>query len=153
MKLCAICKGKLETAVVDESIKVDGHVFAAQLPAQRCTKCGETFMKAEAIGLFELAIASHLAAAGAGSHEAFRFMRKTLGVKAAELAILLDVSAETVSRWESGKVPVPRSSTALLASMVEDATLGRTTTRDHLQRLQKPAQLGNTVRVSINAAA
>lgn len=153
MKTCAICKGRLETAAVDEAIKVDGHVFAAQLPAQRCTKCGETFVTAEAMGQFELAVAAHLAAAGANTHEAFRFMRKTLGLKGTELAALLDVTPETMSRWEGGKVAVPRSPAALLAAMVEDAVHGRTTTRDHLSRMQQPARLGDTVRVSISGAA
>lgn len=153
MKTCAICKGRLEAAAVDESIKVDGHVFAAQLQAQRCTQCGETFVTADAMGLFELAVAAHLAAAGASSHEAFRFMRKALGLKGTELAALLDVTPETMSRWEGGKVPVPRSPAALLAAMVEDAAHGRTTMRDHLSRMQQPARLDDTVRLSIPHAA
>lgn len=153
LKLCAVCRGPLEPALVEDTIKVDGHTFAAQLPAQRCTKCSETYLTADAVGQFELAVALRLADAGAGSGDGFRFMRKALGLKSVELAGLLDVAAETMSRWESGKLTVPRSSAALLTAMVHDTVDGKTTTRDQLSRLQKPARLGNTVNVTITQAA
>lgn len=37
------------------------------------------------------------------SGQEIRFLRKTVGMKAAELARFLDVTAETISRWENGK--------------------------------------------------
>ncbi len=153
MKTCVMCKGRLEAVTVGEVIDVDGHAFAARIPAARCTSCRETFIGAEDLAAFETAVAVRLADAGASSPGAFRFMRKAVGLKASDLAALLDVTAETMSRWENGKLPIPRAPAALLGAMVRDAAEGRTVTRDALARLGNPRKLGKRVRVTVKGAA
>ncbi len=61
-----------------------------------------------------------------------RFVRKALGLRAAELGGLLEVSAETVSRWENGHRAATPSVWNTLADLVADRLTGATTTLDRL---------------------
>lgn len=57
---------------------------------------------------------------GAGKTGAvMRFARKTLGLKQTELAGLLDVAPETVSRWETEANPAPHTTQLALAALVD----------------------------------
>jgi transcriptional regulator with XRE-family HTH domain len=79
-------------------------------------------------------------------------MRKAIGVRAVEFAELLDVTHETVSRWEHGHLPVERRAAALLSAMVIDKLEGRTSTLDRLRALLKPEPLPALVRLVPRAA-
>lgn len=68
----------------------------------------------------EETVAMQLALYGVVTGEAFRYMRKTLEMKATELAPLLDVRAETISDWETGKFPVNRAAWGWLAARVAE---------------------------------
>jgi DNA-binding XRE family transcriptional regulator len=48
-----------------------------------------------------------------------KYARKTLGLKQAELASLLDVTAETVSRWENDHEPTQRATQLAVAAIVD----------------------------------
>lgn len=50
-----------------------------------------------------------------------RFARRTLGLKQTELATLLEVAPETVSRWETGANPAPLMNQLAVASLVDRA--------------------------------
>jgi DNA-binding transcriptional regulator YiaG len=50
-----------------------------------------------------------------------RFARKALGLKQAQLATLLDVAPETISRWETGAETMSRVSRLALLAVVRDA--------------------------------
>ncbi|HTP29443.1 MAG TPA: hypothetical protein VMK12_27735, partial [Anaeromyxobacteraceae bacterium] len=63
------------------------------------------------------------------------------------LAELLDVTIETISRWEHGKQSLDRRAVALLASMVLDRIEGRTSTLDRLKALLKPEPLPSVVQL------
>lgn len=149
MDRCAECGGGLVKATVTERRKVAGQTFTAELPASRCHGCGETFVDATALESFELAIARELATSGASSGEAFRFQRKTLGYTAAELADLLGVAPETVSRWETGQRDVDRGALVAIGSLVLDRAEGRTTTLDRLRALREPPRLAKVVTLNI----
>jgi DNA-binding transcriptional regulator YiaG len=84
---------------------------------------------------FDLAVSRELGGRAVCTGEALRFMRSALGLRAADLARLLDVTPETMSHWETGKAPVPRSAFAVVAALVDDAAEGRTATRARLERL------------------
>jgi putative zinc finger/helix-turn-helix YgiT family protein len=144
MKRCVQCKHVgLENQQADDQIMVGERTFTATLPAQVCPICGETYIGFEDLGRFEHAVASTLAREGTSSPEAFRFMRKSLGIPAVELAELLDVTPETVSRWEHGKLRVERRSLALLGSLVLEHAEGRTSMLDHLRSLKEPRNPGS----------
>jgi hypothetical protein len=114
--------------------------FEGTLPAVVCTACGEAFVAAEDVGRFELGIAAMLAGMGWGTPEAFRFMRKVLGFGGAELAKLLGVEPETVSRWENGARRLDLGAFAIVGGLVEDLAAGRKGTRQRLQALRQPAK-------------
>lgn len=149
MKRCGRCDGLLVSRKVDVSRDVGDHVFIAALPARHCRSCGETSYEAAILQRFDLHVANRLAEAGVGSGAAFRFMRKALGLRAVDLAELLDVSAETLSRWETEKRALDRGALAVLAACVRDALAGRTSTLDTLRALRTPRALEKRVQLDL----
>ncbi|MBI5543085.1 MAG: helix-turn-helix domain-containing protein [Deltaproteobacteria bacterium] len=147
-KRCVECRSReLVAAEVEERLEVAGKTFTATIPTTKCAKCGATYLSHDAVGVLELGAAGELARHGEVSAEAFSFMRRALGVRAVELAELLDVTPETVSRWEHGRQPIDRGAAALLSSMVLDRLEGQTTTLDRLKTLLKPEPLPKLVRL------
>lgn len=98
--------------------QVDVTVPAA---GRRCARCGESYFSTPQMAAIESAIAAALVEAGARSGEAFRFLRKEAGLKAKDVADLLDVTPDTVSRWERGVISVPRAAMAVVGAMATGA--------------------------------
>lgn len=150
LRKCVKCGHReLVDARARDSVVVAGHTFAGVVPAQRCTRCGEVYFLPGALGRLELLAAHRLAAAGERAGEAVKFMRKALGMRAIDLAELLDVTPDTVSRWETDKSPIGRGELALLGALVDDRIAGHTSTLDRLQGLRKPARLGRRVKLEV----
>lgn len=153
LKRCAQCGGT-DLRDVNEAVvrTFDAITVSARLPAQRCTKCKEVYFHGPVIERFDLEVARRLAELGAGTGRAFQFMRKTAGIRAVDLAALLGVTGETISRWERGKVPVDRAAFVLLGSIVLDRLSGRSTTVDRLRAVgDRPKK--QHVRIRIKSAA
>jgi DNA-binding XRE family transcriptional regulator len=86
----------------------------------RCSSCGETLFDDDEMGRQEGLIASGLVARGIRTGKEFRFVRKVAGLKATEVAGILDVRPETVSRWESGDYGnVPRLAAFALGELYQ----------------------------------
>ena len=152
---CPTCHAHhLVASTADSSIDVAGHTFTAKLPALACpdAACGETVFTAESIRRLELVVARKLAETGQRSGEAFKFMRKALGLRAVDLAELLGVAAETISRWETGAREVDRASFAVLADAVAEQLEGRARALDYLRAIAKPKRLAKAVRVEVGSA-
>lgn len=147
-KRCFNCKS---TDVVagkhEDRIELGGHRFRRSVPTRRCKRCGEETIKGQDVESFELDVAAEFARHGQLPADAFRYMRRVLGLKAAELAELLDVTPETISRWENEKQSIERRAAALLSAMVLDKLEGRTSTLDRLKALMKPSRLPRLVRL------
>jgi putative zinc finger/helix-turn-helix YgiT family protein len=122
-------------------------VTASAAVPTRCPSCGDVQIDRELAQRFSLAMCCELADAGVASGEALRHMRKALGLRAAELARLLDVRPETISHWETGKAPPNRAAFVAVCAMIQDAIDGRTTTRDRLALLAGAAPRGLVVKV------
>ena len=149
-KHCFECgQNRLENTTVRESLTEVEYTFFAQLPARKCAHCGAVQFSAETLAAFELNVAAKLAQAGVSSGESVRFMRKTLQLRAMDLATLLGVTPETVSRWETGKLPVEHRALALLGSLVLERAEGRTTILDLLRLLNKPEPLNRDVEIQV----
>jgi putative zinc finger/helix-turn-helix YgiT family protein len=134
MEKCPICnEGTLRPAERTLRAEVNGHVFTATVMGQRCDKCGEGLIDGHDVERFELAVARALADAGDTSGEAFKYARKSIGLTAADLASLLGVTPESISRWENGKHPIDPTALALLALLVRDAEAGSTVLLDALR--------------------
>lgn len=147
---CIECgSDRLESSTETETRVVDGRTFTADLPAQKCAACGEVYFDLSVLGTFDRLIAGKLAEAGASSGEAFRFMRKTIGMRAAELAELLAVAPETISRWENGQRDVDRGAIVTLGSLVLDRIEGRSTTLDRLRALREPPRPAETIALDV----
>ncbi len=112
---------------------IEGREFVAGLPADKCTRCGETYVRGEALADFEKLVAGTLAQEGPASGEAFRFLRKAISLKAADLAALLGVTPETISRWENGQRAVDVAAWATLAAIVVEELQGQKLTLERLR--------------------
>jgi putative zinc finger/helix-turn-helix YgiT family protein len=132
---------QFERVVEREQRTIDGREFSAGLPADECSRCGEIYVEGEALANFEKLVAGKLAQEGPASGEAFRFLRKAIALKAADLAALLGVTPETISRWENGQREVDMAAWATLAAIVVDSLRGQTLTIDRLRAAaEKPSR-------------
>jgi putative zinc finger/helix-turn-helix YgiT family protein len=147
---CVACgKPGLRDDISTETLVVGGVTFTTEVPAQICDGCGETFVTAEALAKADRVMAGELARLGQRSQESFRFMRKALGMKASDLAELLDVSPETVARWESGSLTVEPRAFALLGGLVTDLLEGRDGTLARLRAVRSPSPVSSPIRVRV----
>ena len=103
------------------------------VPAWRCLTCGEVYIDGPSLGWAERAAAVELAQTGPATPETFRFMRRAVRIKSAELAELLGVSVETLSRWENGHREPDRTAWVALSGLVLDEVGARTATRERLR--------------------
>lgn len=151
---CAACGSEtLKATNTVESRTVDGIEFAVSVPALQCDGCGETYVDDHALEQVELAIASELGRLGRLTGEAFKFMRKSIGLRGIDLAELLNVTGETVSRWERDVVPIDHAAFAVLGALVADKREGRTRMRDLLNATRAEAKkVKQPVKVKISAA-
>jgi putative zinc finger/helix-turn-helix YgiT family protein len=141
MKRCTNCQGTaLRNGTVEDRIKVGNVEFVASLPAIVCQKCGESFVDGPDLERFDLAVASWLSSHGHRSPDAFRFTRKALGLRATDLAELVQVTPETISHWENGHRPVDVGVFALLGELVADRIEGREGTLGRLRALRAPVK-------------
>src|SRR5258706_16190345 len=112
--LCPICKkGTLRVYKgVEERLGVK-----LDVAGRRCSACSEILVdEAEAVRQ-EQQLADGLVARGVRAANEFKLVRKVAGLKAIEVAALLDVRPETVSRWERGEVEIPRAVAFALGEM------------------------------------
>lgn len=148
---CVQCGNQqgLRRATIAEERTVAGVTFLAELEAEVCGACGESYVHGNVLEKFELAIAAELAKLGRCTPEAFKFMRKVLAMRAIDLAKLLDVAPETVSRWENRGLPVEPRAFALLGILVSERRAGRHEAYEHLLALQGPASVTEPVRLNV----
>jgi transcriptional regulator with XRE-family HTH domain len=133
-EICGKCGGSsFEHGIFPNKVKIAGVEFSVDAEMDRCSVCGELYIRPWTIALMWQQAALYFARTGATSSEAFRFMRKQAGLSSLELAGLLDVRAETISRLENGKAPIDRRTVAIVAAMVEDRAKGSTATMDRLR--------------------
>lgn len=131
------------------TLTVGDTAFQVKVAQSVCRNCGEGYVDGPAIEAAELAVAERLAESGAVTPESFRFMRQALKLRGEDLAGLLSVAAETISRWENGKRELDRSAWVLVAEMVRDERRGGDPRmRRTLEALRKPHPLPKSVRIA-----
>lgn len=141
VRRCPSCKqSDLTEDMGREELQIGGHVFEAEFEVRRCAFCGEVVIKLDDWGRFEREIAGWLAKAGVLSGEVFRFMRKAVGLRAKELAELLDVTPETISRWEKEHRQPDRKAMMVLGDLVLDRLRGEETALGRLRALATERQ-------------
>ncbi|MES2645050.1 MAG: helix-turn-helix transcriptional regulator [Myxococcota bacterium] len=127
--------------LIERTFKVgDAEVVVSEIPA---AQTGDTVsVEADVMALVIKQVATTLASQGMVSGESFRYLRRALGIRAAEVAEILGVRPATVSDWETGKTRLDRAAWGLLA----DAVLRGPASLDPLRRRPQP---GQTVRVPL----
>lgn len=153
MMKCTTCKGAIRPAVVELKVKAAGHTFVADVAAGKCASCGEVFYPSALLDMVDLIIAATLVRSGERSGEVMRFVRKAIGMPAKELAELMGMSPEHVSRLETGKSPVSGNIMVLLGSMAIDMVNGKSSTREALEAMREPKKLPKKVAIALPVAA
>jgi len=92
---------------------------------KRCSSCDETLFTADEVEQQERAAAELIVARGVRTGEEFRFVRKVAGLRANDVAAMLDATPETVSRWEGGKLAIPRLAAFALGELFEHPKIAR----------------------------
>ncbi len=121
MTRCAFCKAsKFRRVTKTSTYEFETTRVSVAVPALQCEACSERYVLADDLGEAEHAVALALVRAGVRSPRAFRFIRKAAGLKAVEVADLLDVKPETVSRWENAANEVPRTAQLAINALLLD---------------------------------
>jgi DNA-binding transcriptional regulator YiaG len=153
MQTCDRCqRAKVIDVVIDDTMDVCGHTFATQVPATRCLACQQVVIQGEHVRRFERCVAVEIAKAGLRAGDAFRFLRTALEMSEAGFAGLIDVPAEYVGYWETGKWPVDPRALAVLGGLVVGRFDGRHAALDSLTVLRAPRKLAQKVRLHLNGA-
>ncbi len=147
MNKCGKCDRQFKPMTIEERVPVGPREFLVPTRAFVCETCEDSQVSIQELVSVDLRIAAWLAQNGASDGASFRFMRKTIGMRALDLGSLLGVEPETISRWETGKQPVDRRAIAILGSLVLDEVNGTTTTQDRLRALQNPTAPDGPVRI------
>ena len=151
---CPRCgKTAFEPATYAARRDLDGRRFTGDVPARKCTSCGELLISGRGLGAFEHAITLELARGGEVGPEGFRWLRKAAGLKAVRLAELLDVTPMQVSRWENGRKPLERRAVALVSALALEQVEGKAAARAVLEALAARKKVPRTVRLDVNAAS
>jgi|SRR5580692_5975769 transcriptional regulator with XRE-family HTH domain len=134
---CPKCGARVFASVRRLSQCLAGREFRLTVPFATCKGCRTGYFDAAAVEWGERQIACRIAADGPVDGRTLRVLRKALGLRASQLADVLSVTAETISRWETGQRPVDRSAWMVASSLVlEEAHLSPRT----LERLKAAAR-------------
>lgn len=151
MKRCTNCEStNLVAGKQAFTLDVGERSFDGGVQGWHCEACGEQYYDGPELEQFEQLAAAWLAEHGVRTPEELKFMRKAVGIRAADLAGWLGVTPETVSHWETGKYVADIASRSAIAAIVLDTLRRETTTRDRLHAQEKPA---DTRKVHINVRA
>jgi DNA-binding transcriptional regulator YiaG len=150
-KPCAFCGADaLRKGDVPLVREVGRHVFSTVVDGLVCGACGETLTDVRDGERFDMAVAEILSEA-IPTGDSFRFLRKTAGLLARNVARMLGVTNDTVSRWENGKHAVDRAAFFVLGQIVREKREGRTSMLDLLARGEMPKPLPDRVEIDIGA--
>jgi len=67
-------------------------------------------------------------------------MRKAIGLSSKKLATMLGIKPETLTRWENGRLAVPRLAFLTLAKLAEDELAKQRNTREQLEQFNRMEQ-------------
>lgn len=101
-----------------------GITFRVEMKGFKCPEDGTWSISTETTKELEKKIQRHIASHGPVTPATMKALHAATRLKGAELAALLGIAPETLSRWENGKEPINPTHWSLLAAMVRDkATL------------------------------
>lgn len=151
MMACTVCGERMKARRENWRYEASGlpHVTLTSVEVRRCQKCGETEVAIPAIEEFHRTIAGALIRKRARLAPAeIKYLRKYLGWAGTDFARRIGSTAETVSRWEHGKMPMGLAAERLLRLMVAKEALVSDYTVDVLAQVAaddrdpRPVHLG-----------
>lgn len=151
MKSCVKCEGALRHVKHRELYPVGDRSYEGDVRAEKCSGCGEIYRSGADLLALERAIALHIAEHGPIGGAGLEFMRVALQITGVELAKLLGVRNETVSRWENGRGSIDRNAWMVVGDLLRDRAAGRNDTEKRLKALGRPSK-ARRVRVARPAA-
>ncbi len=147
----AVRKKAAATKTKERRVSVGGVLFVAHLPVGVSASGAHEGWLDETLERHDLAIGAWLVEHGARTGDALRWLRKTLGMKAIELAGVLGVTPETVSRWENDRLELDPVVWVVLGAIVRDRLVGATHTVDALRAARTRPKLPNAaVRLEVD---
>lgn len=149
MQKCPHCRCGVQRTKKEQARAVAGTTFIVSTPAFSCRSCSALFVLGEALQRADIEVAAVLARKGPVNGETLRFMRKALGLRGFALAALLDLTGETVSRWETGQRPVDPRVWVLVGSLVLERAGVEPDTMKRLVALSKRPRLPKTIRLNL----
>lgn len=153
MRKCPHCDGTVARSKRERTSAVAGTWFVARVDTYACRRCRAVFLAGPALERLDLEIACFLARRASPSGETLRFLRKALGLRGVALASLLQVTAETLSRWERGQRGVDANAWITVGSLVLEKSGRPTATYERLSALAEPRKLPATVRIDLDHPA
>jgi DNA-binding transcriptional regulator YiaG len=132
--------------------KIAGRTYSVEIPV-RMADDGELVVDGTVAANADLAIAAAIAGSGPVLGETFAWMRRAAGIQAKTLAELLDVRAESVSRWERGERPMDRAAWLLLADIILERAGKRLPVLELMKRIASISALPKQVNVQMIGAA
>lgn len=146
---CAECGSTRFAKIVEDDTHVVGKTkYVVEIPETKCLKCGDITVSGPDMERSERLVAAEIARSGPSTGVTFRYMRRALGLKSGDLAQLLGVRPETLSKWETDADRSPdRAAWATLAAIVTENVQGRRDTLDRLEALALGAKIPKVVHV------
>jgi putative zinc finger/helix-turn-helix YgiT family protein len=138
---CPKCGARVVANVRRLSQCIAGREFCLSVPFGRCKGCGTGYFDAAALERGERRIACRVAEDGPVDGRTLRVLRKALGLRASQLADVLSVTAETISRWETGQRRVDRSAWMVTSSLVLEKARLPMRTLARLEAAARPVPL------------
>ena len=132
------CEGRLERRDYTARRKVAGQRFEVPSEVLVCPECGREVISYAEAHRVSLVIAGELASHGPLTGAAFRHMRRSLELTGRQVADVLRVVPETISRWEHEQQAIPASAVLLLGTIVLESLVdedGRSETLERATRL------------------
>jgi DNA-binding transcriptional regulator YiaG len=108
--------------------------------AWQCTQCGEVDLSLEDLAGYERRAAALVLRDGRHVNgDVLRAARKALDLRQADLAALLGCQPETISRWETGAMSMPRAEQLALVALLDGTEQGTMDLDAQLQGASKSA--------------
>jgi len=136
---CVKCGGTLRVVGRTHRYVESGlsNVFLKGVDVRKCSKCGEDEVAIPNVtGLHKCLARMIVARKSAMTREEFRFLRQFLGRSSQAFAKLLDVTPETVSRWQNGQHEIPRSVDLLVRFLVTRTEVQRDYSDEDLDKMR-----------------
>lgn len=149
---CTKCGSAMKFSARTDEVPVAGVTFSVSWEVWVCPKDGTWIVPPETHAEFDRKALRTIASQGPATGTTLRYLRGALKMKGAELAALIKVQPETLSRWETGAQPVNPLAWVTVASMALDHLDGRATTTKQLRAATSGEAPAEPIALTVSAA-